>query len=297
MGPADPQDCYRLLGLDPGAGPDEIKKAYKRLAARHHPDRCPDDPQARVRFHRLADAYRVLSDPESRARYDRARRYARPSITDAPAAGASAGWREKLAAFADSYRKEAGPRPRRGRDLLYRLRLDFSDAIQGGGFAVTLPSARRVLVQVPPDTADGSRLIVAGQGDPGLHGGRPGDLLVDVEVVPHPLFRRNGLDLAFCWPVPLPVALLGGEVSVPTLQGSGRVRVPPGTGNGRVLRVAGQGLPSPDKTRTGDLLVEVDVELPAGGGERVQEAFRRLADALDDHHFPRAAEARRRHLP
>ena len=295
MSPSDPQDYYRLLGLDPGAGPGEIKKAYKRLAARYHPDRCPGDTGARVRFHQLADAYRVLSDPDSRARYDRARRYARPSITDAPAAGA--GWRDKLAAFADSYRKEAGPRPRRGRDLLYRLRLDFTDAVRGGSFAVNLPPARQVRVQVPPDTADGCRLIVSGQGDPGLHGGAPGDLLVEVEIRPHPLFRRQGLDLIFAWPVPLPVALLGGEVIVPTLQGSGRLHVPPGTCSGQVLRVRQQGLPAPDKSRAGDLLVSVDVELPVGWGDAVREQVERLAHALDDHHFPRTAAARRRHLP
>lgn len=295
MSQADPQDCYRLLGVEPGAGPDEIKRAYKRMAARLHPDRHPGDTGARARFEQLANAYRVLADPVSRARYDRTRRVPRPRITEAPAAGTS--WRDGLTGFVDNYRREAGPRPRAGRDLLYRLRLDLVDAVRGGTFAIQAPRCGRVSVEVPPDTSDGTRLVLAGRGEPGTHGGRPGDLLVEVEIVAHPLFRRRGFDLAFSWPVPLPAALLGDEVTVPTLEGSGRLRVPRGTRNGQVLRVAGLGLPRPGGQPPGDLLVTVEVELPVECGSEVRKLAGRMAEALDEHHFPRVREARRRHLP
>jgi curved DNA-binding protein len=311
------KDYYETLGVPRDADKKQIKSAFRRLARKHHPDVNPNDPSATERFREINEAYEVLSDPEKRRRYDevgpRWREYetweraGRPGANPFArgAAGPQVEYRtaspqdfEDLFGGADPFsdffhdifgsttrgatgaRRGGRARARRGEDIEGEAEISLEEAYAGTTRTVELTTPdgrRRIEVRIPAGIADGARVRAAGQGSGGSGGAESGDLYVRVRIRPHPVFRREGDDLHVRVPVPLDVAILGGEVDVPTLRGTrARLRVPPGTQNGARLRLRGLGMPRLRGEGNGDLIAEVDLRIP----EVITPEVRQLAETL-----------------
>jgi DnaJ-class molecular chaperone len=270
-------DPYTVLGVKRDASQEDIQKAYRRLAKKLHPDLNPGNKQAEEKFKDVAAAYDLLGDTEKRARFDRGEidasgqeRPAQHFYRDFAEGGGHA--YSSDAGFADFAGAEDiiseifGRRGRsnvrmRGSDVQYRLTLSFLDAINGGKQQLKLPDGSTLDVTIPPGIRDGQVLRLRGKGRPGLNGGPPGDALIEIEVRPHPVFKRRGDDIHVELPIPLADAVLGGKISVPTPAGPVTMTVPKWSNTGTVLRLKGKGAPRADNTR-GDEYVALKVMLP-----------------------------------
>jgi molecular chaperone DnaJ len=358
------RDYYEVLGVSRDAGEQEIKKAYRRQALKHHPDRNPGDTEAEEKFKEAAEAYAVLGDADKRSRYDR--------FGHAGVAGPAAGPGFNPEIFADFQDIFSGlgsmfgfsmgdlfgaPRQRggrrRGADLRYDLEIEFLEAAHGTEKEIRVPrleacpdckgtgsrtgsrdtcgacggrgqvvhrqgfftlaqtcgacggqgqvlrdpcatcrgegrrrQIRHLKVTIPPGVDTGNRLRIGGEGEGGAHGGRSGDLYVVVQVRDHPLFRRDGPNLMVELPISVATAALGGEVIVPTLEGSSKLAVPPGAQHGSVFCMRGKGMPRPDGGPRGDLYVATVISVPTRLNRRQREAFERLRE-LEDPPEPR----------
>lgn len=274
-------DPYQTLGVSKDASQEEIQKAYRKLAKKHHPDINPGNKQAEEQFKDVAAAYDLLGDAEKRARFDRGeidasgaerpqQRYYR-DFADRDGAPYSSD-----AGFADfedpddilsQFFRRGGGEGRsanlrmRGSDVQYRLTLAFLDAVNGGSKQLSLPDGSVLDVTIPPGTRDGQVLRLRGKGRPGIGGGPPGDALIAIDVQPHPLFTRKGDDIHIELPISLSEAVLGGKVRVPTPSGSVTATVPKWSNTGRVLRLKGKGVPRPGGQH-GDEYVTLKVLLP-----------------------------------
>lgn len=220
------EDPYKLLGVPRDATPEAIKAAYRKLARKHHPDLNPGKPEAEDRFKAVSAANDLLSDPERRARFDRAEINAEGQESASPGAsyrhyaeqqaGERYGQRPNAETFEDLFadifeaRRRAEATPRRGADELYRLRVPFLDAVEGATEQLNLPGGRVLSVKIPPGIVTGQVLRLRGQGGPGLRGGPAGDALIEVDVAEDKRWRREGLDLHMDLPVSLQEAVLGG---------------------------------------------------------------------------------------
>jgi molecular chaperone DnaJ len=269
------KDFYKLLGVSKTASKDEIKRAYRKLAQKHHPDANKDDPTAEGRFKEISEAYAILSNDEKRRQYDQMRSFVEAGGERIYGFGPNQGGgvRVNVGDIGDLFGEGGigsvfddllggfgfrGERARAGRDLETEVSLTFDQAIEGT--TVTLPQGTKV--RIPAGVGDGARIKVAGKGEALGPGGPPGDLYVRVKVAEHPLFRRGRAgDLTITVPVTLAEAALGAKIEVPTLDGSVTVKVPAGSRNGKRLRVRGRGAPRP-KGGKGDLLVEIEVDVP-----------------------------------
>jgi DnaJ-class molecular chaperone len=269
-------DPYTVLGIKKDASQDEIQKAYRRLAKKHHPDLNPGNKRAEEQFKEVSAAYDLLGDPAKRARYDRgeidasgAERPQHRFYRDFADRGGSpysddAGFADFASddIFSQFFSGERGFNIRmRGADLHYRLTLDFLDAINGGKRQITLPDGTVLDVNIPLGTQDGQILRLRGKGRPGTRGGPPGDALVEIEVLPHRLFTRKGDNLYVDLPVSLSEAVLGGKVRAPTPSGQVTVNVPKWSNTGTILRLRGKGVPRVDGS-AGDEFVTLKVMLP-----------------------------------
>jgi DnaJ-class molecular chaperone len=250
------RDLYDILGLARGASPEDIKKAYRRLARERHPDRDPDNPEAETAFKELAAAYALLSDPKKRARYDRGEIDGTGTPRARPRAGRGAGTRPSDRPF----RGRAGVKVN-GADVEYALSVSFADAARGATHHIDLTNGKRLKVAVPPGTRQGRILRLKGQGMPGIGGGRDGDALVEILVAPDPVFRAEGDDVHIDLPVTLAEAVLGARVPAPTVDGPVALTVPAGSNTGTMLRLKGKGLPRAEGSR-GDQYVRLAVVLP-----------------------------------
>ena len=284
------KDFYKVLGVSSSATKDEIKKAYRKLAQKYHPDTNKGDSAAETRFKEISEAHAVLGSDEKRKEYDELRRYGggRGGFGFRPGEGGR-NVRVDIGDLGDLFGGGRGVDlgdlfggfgfrgPRKGEDTEASVVLSFEDAVQGT--TIELGSGTRV--RIPPAVTDGTRIRVTGQGSSASSGGEPGDLYVEVKVRPHPVFTqgRNG-DLVVELPVTFPEAALGANVIVPTLDGNVTVKVPAGTQNGRTLRVRGKGGPRPSGGH-GDLLVKVGVEVPRKLSKREREALERFAEIHD----------------
>ena len=308
------RDYYEVFGVPRTASEKEIKSAFRKLARKYHPDVNPNNPEAAEKFKEINEANEVLSDPEKRKKYDQLgrdweqyeawQRAGRPE--DAPfGQGGRVEYRtvnpedlEDLFGsespfsdfFTDMFGQARGAGARRrsdvgplaGEDVEAETTITLEEAYRGTQRMVELQTAqgtRRVEVSIPPGIGDRARVRVAGQGVQGRNGGQPGDLFIRVHVRPHPTFRREGSDLFVRVEVPLEVALLGGEVMVPTLKGTPvSLRVPPEVQNGTRLRLRGLGMPRLRGEGHGDLYAEVDVRLPVPLTSEVRELAERLRE-------------------
>src|ERR1700730_9956377 len=256
-------DPYTTLGVKKDASEEAIRKAYRRLAKKLHPDLNPGNKQAEEQFKEVSAAYDLLGDPQKRARFDRGeidasggerprQRYYRDFADAGESNPYTSG--EGFADFAGADdilseifgRQGRGNIRMRGQDVHYRLALDFLDAINGGKQQLTLPDSSVLDVTIPPGTRDGQTLRLRGKGRPGIGGGPPGDALIEIEVRPHPVFTRKGDDIHVELPISLREAVLGGKVNVPTSSGSVAMTVPKWSNTGTVLRLKGRGAPRSD---------------------------------------------------
>lgn len=298
---ADQRDFYEALGVSRTASQDEIQRAYRKLARTYHPD-VNKDPEAEERFKEVSEAYQVLSDPETRRRYDafgedfrRVPEGVDPDTWARARAGAGAGargggqwrgageggaWRdvdlEDL--FGDMFGgvrgRGWGPAP--GADQEAELVLTVEEAYQGGRKKLVLSGGRQIDVSIPAGVTNGQRIRLAGQGGRGASGATPGDLYLIVRIADHPRYRVEGRDIHVALPIAPWEGALGATVSLDTPGGETKVRVPKGTSSGRRLRLRGQGLPNPRGT-PGDLYAEVRIMVPEQLTAEEQRLFEELA--------------------
>ncbi len=341
------KDYYRILGVPRNASQEEIKRAYRRLALKYHPDRNPGDKEAEERFKEIAEAYEVLRDPEKRRLYDL---YGPEGVRRSTGFSGFRTVEDIFSTFSDLFEEFFGfstsrRAPRPGEDLRYDLTLDFLEAAfgtsktieipkrvpcdrcggsgvepgtspkvcpycygrgqvsrshgfftisttcsycQGEGKIITDPcqacngegwvkGVRKITVRIPPGVDEGTRIRVQGEGEEGEWGGPPGDLYIYIHVRPHEHFRREGEDVIYRLALPFSLAALGGEVEVPTLEGSTKVKIPPGTQPGEVIRLKGKGIPRLEGRGRGDLLIEVTIKVPKKLSKRQRELLEELA--------------------
>jgi curved DNA-binding protein len=302
-------DLYETLGVARDADVDAIRKAYRKLARKYHPDLNPGDKAAEERFKEISRAWEVLEDPAKRRNYDEfgaisleagfdaeKARQAREAFGSRFGGGARPGdgsFEEfEFGDLDDLLGRFMGGRPGgrgrgvhlRGSDIEAALELDFLDAVRGGEHRLTLarPTAEggaaseTITVRIPPGVDAGGRLRIAGKGGPGIGGGPPGDLHVELRVRPHRLFTREGRNLTFDLPITVSEAIRGAKVEVPTLDGRATLTIPPGTDSGTRLRLRGKGVPDPRGGAPGDLLARIQIRVPRD----LDDAAKRALDAV-----------------
>lgn len=283
------KDFYKVLGLDEKASKEDIKRAYRKLAQKHHPDANKGDESAEARFKEISEAHAILSNDEKRAEYDQMRKYAgtggNPFFGFTPGGGGRR-VRVDVGDLGDLFGGGGGRSPfddlfgfrstgpQQGQHLETEVTLDFDDAVSGA--TLTLQGGTRV--RVPAGVGDGAKIRVPGKGEPSRDGGPPGDLFVRVRVKDHPVFKSAGNgDIVVDLPVTYTEAALGAKIEVPTLDGSVTVKIPAGTEPGKTLRVKGRGAARP-KGGHGDLLVKVHVEIPKKLSRKEKEALENFAE-------------------
>ncbi len=320
------KDYYNILGVKRGASEQEIKRAYRQLARKYHPDVNPGDKSAEAKFKEINEAYEVLSDKAKRQKYDQfgdqwqyADQFARTGAQQTPfwefSRGDAQGFHSEegdlSSLFGDLFQDIRGgashrrTRPRYGQDIDYPVEVTLEEAYYGTNRILSLEAEepcsscsgtgkiqrvlcsacrgsgvvtrlKRLEVKIPPGVNDGSRVRIAGKGGQG-YGGAKGDLYLVISVKPHQLFERRGDDLYVEVAVPLTVAVLGGEVQVPTLKGKLALKIPPETQNGRTFRLAKQGMSHLGNSPRGDLLAKVSVALPTKLSAEEKKLFEQLS--------------------
>ncbi len=313
------KDLYDVLGVKPDAKEEEIRKAFRTLARKYHPDVNPGNREAEERFKEISKAYEILGNKEKRKEYDQLRAAASGAGFTTPGGqqvydfnrfeeryGPDLG-----SIFQDLFGFERGGSyqagPLRGEDLVFRMKVGFRDAVLGRKLEIVVPRhevcpvcrgtgraaaggpcgecggtgrrehTERLKVKIPSGSDTGTRIRLRGKGGPGLRGGKAGDLYIELEVMPDPVFERVGPDLFVNTTVDLYQAVLGDTVDVPTLDGRARVRVPPGTQCGQKLRLKGKGVPG-RKGGRGDQYVVVNVRLPRNLTEEGRKMFEKLRE-------------------
>lgn len=299
-------DPYQILGVKRDASPEEVKRAYRKLAKAYHPDNNQGDAKAAQRFSEANNAYEILGDAAKRKSFDRgeidAEGKPRATFSDFGGAGAGPGGfrfeqgfggpgkgADPRDIFSDLFRQfEGGPRdpfagqqtkrgpgragPPPGDDLAVETAVPLELVAKGGPHRVSLPDGRALEITIPIGIAQGATMRLRGQGKPSPFGADSGDALVTIRYQRHPRFTVEGADLRVSVPVPIRDAVLGGTVRVPTLTGEAEMTVPAWTSGGRTLRIKGRGLPL--KERTGDLFVSLDLDLGPPDPE-IEGFFRR----------------------
>jgi DnaJ-class molecular chaperone len=294
------RDPYEVLGVSKKASEAEIKKAFRTLAKKFHPDTHANDPKAVKKFQEISAANEIIGDKEKRAQYDRGEidaagqpkgfsqgphpgaagfEHGFGGSRGRPGAGGPQGFEYEFTGngpegfqaediFADILGGLGGggsrrrAQPRKGADVQLQTTVSLQEAALGGTRRVVLADGRQLEVRIPPGVKDGQQIRLRGQGAPGERGGPPGDALITVAIAPHPYFERDGRDLRMDLPITLKEALTGAKVPVPTLTGPVTVTVPPHSNSGRVLRLKAKGLPGPGGESPGDLYARLVVALP-----------------------------------
>jgi molecular chaperone DnaJ len=287
------KDYYKILGVARDASQPDIKKAYRKLAQKNHPDSANGDKAAEERFKEISSAYDVLGDTAKRPEYDKVRDMVASGARFGPKAGAPGGqWIRfedlgdaDLGGLGDLFGNLFGNQgfsraPARGPDLVTQIEISFEDSI--GGTTVPLRLEDRTLrVKIPAGVEDGARIRLGGRGGAAPRGGQAGDFYVEVHVQPHRIFGRRGPDLTLSLPVTYPEAALGAQVQVPTLNGPVKLKVPAGTRSGRTFRVRGKGVAKPGGGH-GDLMVRVNVEVPSKVSKEERQLLEQLREVSGD---------------
>ena len=303
------RDPYEVLGVSKSASEAEIKKAFRGLAKKHHPDTKGGDAAAQKKFQEISAAYDIVGDKDKRAKFDQGEidangnpRGFEPGAHGYPGGGNA---RDFHFNWGNGEGGEAGIRPedilseifggggggrrrrrqaRRGEDYTIAVTVGFEEAARGGTRRVILPDGREVDVRIPVGVRDGQQVRLKGQGAPGSDNGPAGDVLMTVSVAPHPWLTRDGNNLRMDLPVTLGEAVLGGKVTVPTLTGSVALTVPAGSNSGTSLRLKGKGIPAHGGQPAGDLYVRLVVTLP----EKPDAALKEFVADWPEDYDPRA---------
>ncbi|BBB15624.1 chaperone protein DnaJ [Candidatus Rickettsiella viridis] len=361
------QDYYKVLDVPRNASDSELKKAYRKLAMKYHPDRNKSDKTAEEKFKEAKEAYEVLSDSRKRAAYDQFGHAGLEGGMGGGSAGGSRGFNfsdvfgDMGDVFGDIFggRGQQGPqRAQRGADLRYTLELDLESAIHGTTVEIRIPrvvacrscagtgarkgtqpitcktcagegqvriqqgfftiqqtcpechghgqiikdpcpdcrgqgqvqESKTLSVKIPAGIDEGNRIRLSGEGEGGLHGAPAGDLYVQIHLKPHPLFKREGNHLYCDVPISFTLAILGGEIEVPTLTGIVKLHIPAETQSGKILRLRGKGVPGRPAV-TGDLLCRVFVETPVNLSKQQKELLTNLEKELQTgNHYPKARQ-------
>ncbi|MFT4137252.1 DnaJ C-terminal domain-containing protein [Microbacterium sp.] len=312
------KDFYKTLGVSKDVSDAELKKTYRKLARKYHPDSNQGNAAAEAKFKEVSEAYSVLSDKEQREEYDQLRAMGSGARFTASGQGAG-GFEDVFSRFGQArgggyqqadfddifamfgqqgggfgsgrfgqstggFRGYGGPQ--RGADVTARTTIDFVTATRGETITLQGEDGKPFKVKIPAGVSDGQKIRLRGRGRPSPDGGEPGDIVVAVTVRPHPVFTREGLNLRVTVPVTFTEAALGATIEVPTLGGDPvKLRVAPGTPSGRVLRVKGRGVST--GKGTGDLLAEVQVVVPSHLDGAAREALERFHE-LEPTENPRA---------
>ena len=359
------RDYYEVLGVNRDASEEDIKKAYRKLAMKFHPDRNPDSKDSEEKFKEAKEAYEVLSEAEKRRAYDA---YGHAGVNPQMGMGGGGGpegFGGFAEAFGDIFSDIFGGQGRgrasvfRGADLRYNLEVSLEQAARGTETKIRIPTMetcetckgsgakpgtspktcetchgsgtvrlsqgffsiqqtcptchgtgkmitdpcatcrgagrlkkhKTLAVKIPAGVDEGDRIRLTGEGEAGVNGGPPGDLYVVIHLKPHSVFQRDGDDLHCEMPVSFTQAALGGEIEIPTLDGSAKIKVPPETQTGQVFRLRAKGIKGVRSTYPGDLLCEVVVETPVRLTDRQKEILRELEDISRkdaNRHNPRA---------
>jgi molecular chaperone DnaJ len=318
------KDFYKVLGVSKDVSAADLKKTYRKLARKNHPDSNPGDAAAEARFKEISEAYTVLNDPEQRKEYDAVRAMGSGARFTAPGSGGAGnggfedvfggmfggGSRGQQYSYQQSgfedilggmFGGAGGGRqagfgspsggfrgfggPSKGRDVTASTTVDFITATQGDTVSLQTSEGRTIKVKIPAGVSDGQKIRLRGKGQPSPDGGEAGDIVLTVSVRKHPVFERDGLNLRVTVPVTFVEATLGATIEVPTLGGEPvKLRVAPGTPSGRVLRVKGKGVTT--SKGTGDLLAVVQVAVPSHLSAEALEALNRFAE-VGPHENPR----------
>ena len=294
------KDYYAILGVGRTAGADEIKSAYRKLARKYHPD-VSKEKDAEEKFKEVSEAYETLKDAEKRAAYDELGRHAsgedfRPPPDWERAYGSGQPAFDDID-LADLFASVAGGRrgrrhapdgPLPGQDYEARVALSFEQAYHGAEVEFDLGviehdgegglrrATHKVKTRIPKGVVDGQTLRVPGKGAPGINGGPPGDLFLDIVVAAHPLYRTDGLDLHVDLPLAPWEAVLGASVEIPTPGGRVALKVPPGTRAGQTLRLGGRGMARADG-KSGHLYAHAQIAVPTVVDEKQRALYRELA--------------------
>ena len=303
------RDPYEVLGVPRTASQDEVKKAYRKLAKKLHPDANKNDAKAAVKFAELNAAHEILGDEPKRKAFDRGEIDAEgkprfhgfegvhqggrgfegfETFTWGPEGvrrsgggpGGGGGFDEILKGMFGQGARRRRPdfdfedfAPRgRGQDVTAQVTISLAEAAKGGMRRVHLPNGKEIEVKIPAGLADGQQIRLKGQGAPGLGDGPAGDALITINIAPHPYLKPEGANLRVEVPITLYEAVLGGKVRVPTLDGAVELAIPPGTSAGRTFRLKGKGLPA--KSGRGDLYAGVRIVLPEGNDAKLEELMR-----------------------
>jgi DnaJ-class molecular chaperone len=307
------KDPYEILGVAKTASEAEIKKAFRTLAKKHHPDKHAGDAAAQKRFQEISGAYDILGDKDKRAQFDAGaigadgnprgfdpRQGARQGHPFGSGFGGGPGAREFHFSFDDAPegaggfqdifadlmggRARGAGRAAKGEDFSAAVTVSFAEAATGGTRRVVLQNGEQIDVKIPVGVKDGQAVRVKGRGGAGRGGGPNGDILLTVSVAPHPFMTRDGNDIRMDLPVTLKEAVAGGKVPVPTLTGTVSLSVPPNSNTGTVLRLKGKGIAAHGATAAGDFYVRLVISLP----DKPDESLRSFVQGWPADYDPRA---------
>ena len=296
------KDYYSILGVDKGATDEVIKKAFRKLAVKYHPDKNAGNKEAEEKFKEINEAYEVLSDAEKRKKYDRygdnwnqfngagqqqgANPYGGQSYhfegDPSEFFGQGGDFSDLFGDFLN--RGQSGgrrsSRVQKGQDYRSEMTIGLEEAYQGTTRIVTL-NDQKIRLTIKPGAYEGLVMRLTGKGAAGINGGAAGDLYITIHVLPHAVYKIEGDHIRQTVPVDLFTAVLGGEATVNALSGQLKIKIPAGTQNGKVLRLKGKGMPVYDKPdQKGDLLLEIQVMIPDKLTDEQQELFRKLKDSF-----------------
>lgn len=287
------KDYYKILGLDEKAGAEEIKKAYRILAKKHHPDAHPNDKKAEERFKEISEAYSVLSDEKKRAQYDQMRRLGATDFSgfdfrSRTGAGSRSSYSFDDFNFSDIFSQFFNQSHGSGfsampeeLDLQAEITVPFETALRGGKQMVTLQGevGKKIAVTIPAGIEDGKRIRLSGQGRVSSGGRQRGDLFITIHIQPHPRFRRQGLDVYSTAVINVVQASLGSSILATTVYGQTvEIKIPAGTENDRLFKLKGLGVKTAQAT--GDFYVSVRVEIPAVTSETAKQTLQKFADQM-----------------
>lgn len=302
-------DYYKILGIDKSVGSDDIKKAYRKLAVKYHPDKNPGNKEAEEKFKKMSEAYAVLSDPEKRKQYDNygadgfSQHYSQEDIFRGfdineilrGFGAAGAGGKRRSYSFQSGQSGGGDPfadlfggggqhrqMPQKGQDLEYNLAITIEESVLGAEKKLAMNKDGQVdeiNIKIPAGINAGKKLRLTGKGLLGGHGGSAGDLYLNISILPHPIFARDGNDIYLDKEVKFSQAVLGTSIDVPTVDGSvKRIKIPPGTQNNTKIRMKGLGVPSLRGSDKGDQYVKVTVNVPKKLSATQADLMKKLAE-------------------